>query len=120
MSGRETSLIDQLVETIGEDSLIALCEAHGGTRLFVPADPAILAPLIGRQASAQFSRRFGGVTLRTPLARDRRARHYRALGLSNAAIARKLGLTETGVDKLFARMADPPVKGEDPRQLSLL
>lgn len=116
----EAGLTHELAALIGEDALIALAEAHGGTRLYVPADPAILAPLIGAQASARLTERYGRATLRTPLARERRARHYRARGDSNAAIARRLGLTETAVDKLFARMAAPPAKGSDPRQLTLI
>lgn len=116
----EAGLTEELAALIGEDALIALAESRGGTRLYVPADPAILTPAIGALAAARLADRYGGATLRAPLARERRARHYRAQGLSNADIARRLGLTETGVDKMFARMASPPAKGSDPRQLSLL
>jgi len=55
-----------------------------------------------------------------PLARELRARHYRERGSSNAEIALKLGMSETGVNRLFKAMPDKPVKGcRDPRQGSL-
>ena len=51
-------------------------------------------------------------------ARDLRARHYRAGGMSNGEIATRLGITEKGVERLFHRMDAPPVKGSA-AQLSL-
>ncbi len=112
----EERLTAELAALIGENGLVALAEAAGGTRLYVPAAGPVAG--LDAAASAALSRRFAGSTLRVPLARSLRARQYRAAGQSNAAIARKLGLTETGVDKLFARMADRPAKG-DPRQSDL-
>lgn len=113
-------LSNDLKALLGEDGFVALAQAFGGTRLYVPtAIPADheIAQAIGREAADLLSRRYSPATIRVPLARSERARHYRALGLSNAQIARKLGMAETGVDKLFARMADAPTKGS--AQLSL-
>jgi hypothetical protein len=42
--------------------------------------------------------------IRVPLSRDLRATHYRAQGCSFAVIARRLGLTESGVRGLFKRL----------------
>ncbi|MES2987657.1 MAG: hypothetical protein V4808_07110 [Pseudomonadota bacterium] len=108
------ALTEQLKSLLGEAAFVALAEAFGGTRLYVPhtipADHEI-ARAIGIEAAARLSKRLAPDTIRMPLARELRARHYRAHNLSNAAIARKLGLTEGGVEKLFKRMDNPPAKG---------
>lgn len=113
MSERLTS--EQLIALMGEKAFVAFCEAFGGRRLYVPtvigADHDI-AKAIGADAARHLSERVSPDVIRVPLARDIRARHYRgALGLSNGAIASRLGITEPAVNKLFARMADAPVKG---------
>ena len=108
------NLSETLLALLGADSFVALAEAFGGTRLYVPhgidADHEI-AQAIGMDAAQELSRRYAPDQLRIPLAREARARHYRAQGLSHAQIARKLGLTETAIDKIFARMDAPPAKG---------
>lgn len=113
-------LSNDLKLLLGEASFVALAQAFGGTRLYVPSNiPADheITQAIGAEAADLLSRRYSPATIRVPLARNERASHYRALGMSNAAIARKLGMTETGVDKLFSRMASRPEKGS--AQLSL-
>ena len=115
-----SGLSGDLQGLLGERAFIALCEAFGGTRLYVPHTiPAghEIARAIGEPAAERLSRRMAPAQIRVPLARELRARHYRDEGKSFAEIAVKLGLTETGVQKLFDRMEDPPVKGA--RQLSL-
>nr|WP_277924248.1 LuxR C-terminal-related transcriptional regulator [Sphingomonas sp. CROZ-RG-20F-R02-07] len=57
------------------------------------------------------SERLAPDVVRVPLAREQRALHYRAIGKSNAQIARALGITESAVDKLFRRRSDAPAKG---------
>lgn len=114
-----SDLLGDLQGLLGDRAFIALTEAFGGTRLYVP--PAIpaghaIARAIGEQAADRLCRRMAPAVIRVPLARELRARHYRDAGQSFAEIAVKLGLTETGVQKLFDRMNDPPVKGA--RQLS--
>ncbi len=105
----------ELEELLGETALVRLAEAFGGTRLYVPATMKPeheIVRVIGMDAAVLLSKRLGGAaTIRVPLARELRARHYRATGKSNAQIARALGITETGVDKLVARMTDAPAKG---------
>jgi hypothetical protein len=113
-------LTESLKALIGPAGLVRLAQEFGGRRLYVPitidADHEIAAA-IGPEAAAKLSRRYCGAWLRVPLARELRARYYRDAGLSNGQIASKLGMTETGVDKLFARMIRPPAKGGG--QLSL-
>lgn len=104
----------ELLELLGESAFVHLTQAFGGTRLYVPhiiGDDHEIAQAIGPDAARRLSRRHAPDIIRVPLARCIRARHYRALGDSNARIARKLGITETGVNKLFRRMIEPPVKG---------
>ena len=107
-------LTEDLLEMLGEASFIALVEAFGGTRLYVPQSPAAdhaISEAVGIADAQKLASRYAPAVLRIPLARERRARHYRATqGLSNARIAARLGMSETGVDKLFARMADAPKK----------
>lgn len=103
-----------LLARLGVESFIALVEAFGGTRLYIP--PVItpdneIAQAIGMAAAQELSRRYAPDQLRIPLARELRARHYRAHNFSNAQIARKLGLTEPAVNKIFARMDQVPAKG---------
>lgn len=108
-------LTPNLIALLGEEGLIKLAEAFGGTRLYVPLEIPPhheIVKAIGAEAAQRLSRRYAPAQLRIPLARELRARHYReTLSLSNAKIAVRLGIGETGVDKLFARMDDKPAKG---------
>jgi hypothetical protein len=110
-------LAPELAELIGERAYVRLAEEFGGTRLYVPATIGPdhdIAKVVGLSAARILSERLGGAaTIRVPLAREARARQYRAAGWSNAKIARALGITETGVDKLFGRMPDAPAKGSN-------
>lgn len=49
-----------------------------------------------------------GSTIQLPLMREWRAVRYASDGTSNGEIATKLGLTESAVDKLFARLGGKP------------
>lgn len=112
MSERLTT--EQLINLIGERAFVALTEAFGGRRLYVPGVIAAdhdIARAIGADAARHLSERVSPDVIRVPLARDIRARHYRASGLSNGAIATRLGITEPAVNKLFGRMSDVPEKG---------
>lgn len=115
-------LTESLVALIGKAKLVQLAERFGGRRLYVPqaidADHEI-AQAIGTEAAARLVRLYARCPLRIPLARELRARQYRAEGRSNGEIATALGMTETGVDKLFSRMASPPQKGSTQLQLKL-
>jgi len=107
-------LLDDLKALLGDAGFIALVQAFGGTRLYVPEKPqpdSELVTAIGEEAARRLTRRYAPDVLRVPLAREELAIHYRAAGLSNRDIARKLRITETGVNKLFRRRPDTPVKG---------
>ena len=86
---------------------MALFVRFAGTRLYVPArvkgDHAITRA-IGWEAALSLSESYGGTTIRIPLGRELRAKHYRSQGASNARIAAYLGLTEGGVRNLFKRL----------------
>ena len=117
MSGDEART-QELLSILGEVDFVRLVEARGGLRLFVPH--GVVIEDLGETISDKLRDRYAGSYLRVPLARAFRARLYRERGMSNAAIARKLGITETGVDKLFQRMPNKPAKGSrDPRQIDL-
>ncbi|MDT7533750.1 hypothetical protein OVY48_09970 [Sphingobium sp. SA2] len=112
MSERLTT--HELIALMGEDAFVALTEAFGGRRLYVPGTIAAdhdISRAIGADAATRLSERIAPDVIRVPLARDLRARRYRAAGLSNGAIATRLGITEPAVNKLFKRSADLPAKG---------
>jgi hypothetical protein len=114
----ETRLSSLLLSLLGAEGLVRLAERRGGTRLYVPAEGnGQLAADIGAAAAGRLADRYGGFYIRVPLARELRARHYRAAGCSNAEIALRLGMSESGVDRLFYAMPNKPAKGSgDPRQ----
>lgn len=97
----------ELAVLIGVAATVALAERLGGTRLYVPArfkERHRLASIIGCDAAKALCETFGATVIRVPLSRDLRAQHYRAQGYSVAAIALRLGLTESGVRGLFKRL----------------
>lgn len=104
-------LSDELRGIIGDDAFLKLLEKHAGSRLYVPRKGAALSRLIGRENVSQLAERYAGSYIRVPLARAFRVRAYREAGLSNAKIALRLGVTETAVDKILAKMTEKPVKG---------
>jgi DNA-binding NarL/FixJ family response regulator len=118
-------LVGELMTTLGDDGFFALVEAHAGMRLYVPADPARseLPQAIGYDHAARLSKVFPGGYIKVPLAREFRALRYREAGLGNRDIARKLGLTESGVERLFGRVRKThPKRGDrrkDPRQTEM-
>ncbi len=122
----EHHLSRHLLQILGEADFVRLCQELGGTRVYVPytcKPGSELADAIGEAGCERLSRALAPAWVRVPLARRERALHYRAAGLSNPQIARKLGITETGVDKLFAREREArerPGSPERQSQLSLL
>lgn len=107
----EGQLQIQLRAALGEVGFVHFCQALGGTRVYVPytlRDDNEIVAAVGRELAEKLSRVLAPATIRVPLARRDRALHFRAKGLSNAAIARKLGITESGVIKLFNREQDLP------------
>lgn len=116
----------ELQAILGMDGFVQLCEELGGTRLYIAwtmREDSDIVQAIGRELADKLSRAMAPATIRVPLAKRERALHWRAMGLSDARIARKLGMTENGVGKLFARephLQDRPGRGKEPSQLALL
>ena len=106
--------IAYLTRVIGEAAALLLIETRGGTRLYVPSSPnqgTALALEIGLEAAQALARKFGGETMKVPLCKFWRMRVYQAEGCSYAAIARRLGTTETTIQRWLA----PPAS----RQMAL-
>ena len=109
-----------LLKLLGEPAFVALAEAFGGTRLYVPAKLTAdhdIVRAVGAEAAERLSQRLAPDYVTVPLAREIRARHYRALGQSKAQVARRLGMTENGVQKLLKRAGSPADSRPDPLPL---
>jgi DNA-binding NarL/FixJ family response regulator len=81
-------------------ALLALIEAFGGTRIYVPKAPNQASPLvqaIGREAAAKLAAAHGGDELKIPIARHWQVRCLKGQGLSYREIARRLRITEDAV-----------------------
>lgn len=108
---REFALTQHLRGILGDVAFVHFCQELGGTRVYIPygmRDDNEIVRAIGREAAEKLSRALAPATIRVPLARRERALYFRAEQMSNAQIARKLGITENGVIKLFNREADLP------------
>lgn len=93
---------------IGREAFLALVEAYGGRRIYVPKGNAgVLYAAIGTEAALKMSREFNGNHVSVPVAREFRARHYRSTGMNNFQIADRLGISVNGVEKLFRRLRQP-------------
>ncbi|MCO5065673.1 MAG: hypothetical protein M9924_14840 [Rhizobiaceae bacterium] len=93
----------ELRELLGDDAFLRLVDRWGGTRLYI-ANHSVRSQIfehLGSEASHKLSEEFGRLYIKVPLARKFRAHRYRQEGLPNSAIALKLGMTESGVGRLF-------------------
>lgn len=119
-------LVSRMRDILGPEGFVHLCQELGGTRVYLPlkfSETNEIVAAVGRDLAEALSRELAPAWLRVPLARRERALYYRSvLGYSNARIARALGITETGVNKLFAREEVLPAKAQSgsSAQLSLL
>lgn len=115
-----------LQQILGPDGFIAFVQAMGGTSVYIAyrmRDDNDVVEVLGREVADKLSRALAPCYIRVPLARRERALYYRAQGLSNARIARLLGVTESGVSKLWAReigLPDRPGRGKENSQLTLI
>lgn len=117
-------LEDELIALLGAEDFICLVEAYGGERRYVPKSETgtEIAGKLGKEVAARLAKRFGGDEISIPLARAFRARHHRASEMNNREIAKRLGISVNGVEKLFRRRpsARPPRRRQvDPRQTDL-
>ncbi|MGW9946973.1 hypothetical protein J2W92_002310 [Rhizobium leguminosarum] len=94
-------------------------------RVFIPDDPfrSDLPAVLGHDIVHRLSNRYRCAYIRVPLGRELRATRYREAGMTNRDIARKLGLTETGVEKIFkrgrAKDREKIRRRKDPRQTEM-
>lgn len=103
MAERDSNSLSVLRELLGDRDLIEVLENTAGCRLYV-SKVEILSERFGEEIAKKLYERFGSGNISMPLAREFRALHYRRLGYSNAQIARRLGITERGVETLFRRL----------------
>jgi hypothetical protein len=91
-----------LTDVIGVEAALTLFEKSGGVLLYVPAAPkedSPLAKLIGFEAAKALGRIKGGENIKPPLAKLWRTRVYHARGMSQADIARRLGIDASTVSR---------------------
>ena len=95
-----------IAEHLGAIGALKLIEAFGGVRIYVPRKPPARSPLahaLGLADARRLAAAYGGDTIKVPLARAWRLRLYRDVGMSYAEIARKLGMTQEGVQMQLQR-----------------
>lgn len=91
-----------LSQHLAPPALLALIEAFGGTRIYIPKSPNQASPLtqaIGRDAAAVLAAAYGGELVKVPIARHWQVRCLKGRGLSVNAIARRLRCGEDTVWK---------------------
>lgn len=114
-----------LRQILGEEGFVLFCQELGGIRVYVPyklKDDNEIVQAIGAELAEKLSRAMAPATIRVPLAKRERALYWRGKGLSNARVGRKIGMTETGVTKLFGRednLPDKPESATPPEQMRL-
>lgn len=94
---------------IGPDGFLKLVESYGGANLYVPKGTrknyeTALCRDIGETAGRKMMASYGGDYLRIPLAREFRVRSYRSQGLSAGRIATRIGMTQSGVERIIKRL----------------
>lgn len=98
-------LSQELLSLLGNDDFFTLVDTVGGQRFYVPSNfLQLLEKLaVSPEGATLLTNRYGGATLRIPLARDFIAATLKSRKYSNAEIAAHLRITESGVEKLFKR-----------------
>ena len=97
--------VQPIGDLLGDAALMRLIEAHGGTRLSVPAKVRPLDPLavmLGAKPARRLAVDYGPGTITVPLCKRWRAALLRKQGLPYAAIARRLGMHEQSVYRLLS------------------
>ncbi len=105
-SGR-SSMLDELIEAIGEPAALKLVESFGGVRVYVPQMPEpedVLSQLIGTEATLKLAQIYGGERLELPHPNSRRGKilSLRRMGLSVDSIALQAGCTRRRVFQVLA------------------
>lgn len=118
---RGETLSADLHALLGDAGFLALVETYGGQRPYIGLDAEKFRPILGDALAERFVQTYGGDRLHVPLARAFRARQYRLAGESDKAIALRLGITVSGLERLFDRMPGKPARRRhvDPRQMNI-
>ncbi|WP_045682051.1 hypothetical protein [Martelella endophytica] len=111
----------ELRAMLGDEGFMQFVEKVGGIRFYVPHDPARSADKegLGDDILAPLSNAYPGEYIKVPLARRWRADQYRLRGLSHADIARRLGMSESGVYKLLRSAPREPKPRKPSNQMDL-
>jgi hypothetical protein len=93
---------------LGHDGYLLLLEHYAGVRLYIPklgsSNPSQLVDDLTLVHTNKLSELYGGCTIKVPLDREFRAVEYRKKGFSTRKIVRLLGLTESGLERLWSRL----------------
>lgn len=103
----QSDIFGELLAILGQGPLLALIEAHGGTRLYIPhsIEPGSKVSLaVGVDPAKAVMDRFAGTYLKVPLAPRWRIIIYRSRGETYAQIARRLVMTESQVGKVLSEV----------------
>ena len=114
---RPTAQVAPYIEALGLEDALRFLEAFGGSEIYIATDPksrSSVAALVGYPKAKALAAIADRLQRRVPLAKQWRARVYHSLGLKNAQIARRLGVTDVTVRRY---LADLPTG--DPDQLTL-
>jgi len=106
-----TDDVARFVDLIGPEATLALLEARGGTRMWVPEAPegSVLAAIIGLDGAGKMARQYGRGEIKLPLGRPWRVLCYIAMGMSRSQAALKAGCTENTVHDILARFGRPTI-----------
>lgn len=100
-----TPEVKKLSKHIGREAALALIEARGGNRVYIPAPARIgqseLPDIIGLDEARSLAVAYGPQWYFIPIAREWRVLLYRHRGMTYAEIARKTGTTETNVGRIL-------------------
>lgn len=135
--GSPDSILEALVQAVGEDATVKIMAILGGLRLRFPKNPGddhIISMMLGHDAASRLHDRFGHEAVEVPtMARwrhettRRRIVEMNAEGLRTGQIAARLGMSQRGVQlalkrraakellvdrDLFASAIDAPCKGD--------
>lgn len=114
--GDASATLGSLTAMLGTETLAKLSARFGGRRVYVPARLTAaheLALAVGLDAALLLSAHFAGHTLSVPMPQSATVRRKQvveleAKGLTRAAIAEKVGLTERRVYQILDEESDAP------------
>lgn len=100
----------ELLALLGPEGYLLLLEHYAGVRLYVPkmgsSHPTQLIDDLTLAHAKKLSEQYGAEYIKVPLDREFRALAYRQRGFSTRKIVRLLGLTESGLERLWSRLRE--------------